>query len=244
MKRRRTFNIPLSRIKRVTGWWEPQLAWFVPSGSEMYTRLNNVLLCPMCQMVYDIYRQPYNHCKNCGTELYLYRGPCYGTLEIDNKSFVIQMITNQVFDFNIIPEDEYINSVKVTVVMQNAWPALLGGYREGVYKGFYLLQPRINPNMIDKPPMATLISPMQASFYERFSLVKQGLEEGELEKKKNQNKGFEIPQSFTNLHENGIFSVPEKDLSIFTKTLGLDYHQYLKERDYLSLTDIRRKTTD
>lgn len=241
MKKRRVPPVSINKIKRTSGWWEPRLSWFIPSGTEMYDRLNYILLCPICYMVYDSYRQPLSHCENCGTKLYLYRGPIYGKLEISNKDFVIQMITNQVIDFYIIPNDNYVTPVKIAVIMQNAWPALINNMEGGIYEGFYLASPRVNALSIHKPPTINLLNPFQASFYERFALVQKQLELEEMEKKKYQNKGYEVPLTFTDLYEKDVYSMKEKDLTLFLETLSLDYNKYLKERDHLMLSGIRRE---
>lgn len=238
MKRRKVPKITLSQIKNTKGWWEPRLGWYVPSGSHIYDKMKTTLLCRLCYMQYDIYRQPYNNCKNCGTELILFRGPIYGKLILDSQEFLVEMVTNQVATFRVENPENYVNNFKVSVILQNAWPALIRGYRQGIYKGFYLATPRVNTYDIDKPPMVQLLSPFQASFYERFSLVWQGLEMEKASMKKYESQGYEAPQTFLGiLHETAI-EVDQNDMNIFTQTLELNYNQYLKDRNYLVLSEM------
>jgi hypothetical protein len=204
-------TIYLKNIQKSSQIFDPKLGNHVPSVVDIHYSLTPILLCVRCEQIYNPRRYISGVCMECGSDLIFYRGPYSSTIELDKDKFVPEMVSGNLLTF------KFKSGNTIDVVTNLSWAALARSYKDGVYSGFILIQlPHIR-SQVNHRLTGILLTPLQAAFYEKYSIVRKGIEEQEIHRKKNAGQDLTIPLTARDLIRLGIFQESHPDMELLLK---------------------------
>lgn len=238
LMRKRVPNVALTTMTKKESLFSLGVGNFLPTVSTMHYTLYPILLCPLCFNVADPIRKPYEVCNNCGVEVIFYRGPVYVNLQVSKSTFVPEMVRDSMLDYEVVPSDPSVKPIIVSVPLQASWSAMSRGYRDGTYTGFAIMKPRVFKTTAEKLPVVTLLNPVQAAFYERYTITRREVESGLLKHKKYDAPWFQLTKTFLDLYDMGVFDVSKRDKELFLKCVTMTRNEFTRSLNEILLQSI------
>lgn len=223
-------------------WFQPMAGTHIPGVAEMAMIIKPSWICLNCSTVYSLSGYPLEVCKVCRSTIAPFIGPVYGEFLLEERELFTDSIVGGMLPALLISPRDKGTAVRINVQATRAWPAFLRGYSGGVYKGFlYIQTPRKN-DYRESPNIVTPLTPLQAGFYERYSLIYSEYATKTSSYKKYSNDPlFVVPRTLSNLLELGVMKPDEEDLELFNIALTVTMRRFMSNKDQLIYDSIRPK---